>query len=208
MTLRSMRALSWLPVGEGSVLRGPTPRDAVLRMPVPGLRALGIAVLLASGATAAVAADDPCTGFKWNVTQEHALFTGTADSVTAGHDLASAPTLKAKKLYELALVPQDGVKFVLQPGKKALPDGAFAGLAHLQVPAAGSYRVSLDAGFWIDVVGNQKLIDSTDFGGASGCSTPRKVVFFNLPAGEDLVLQISGAAKDHVRVTLTPSPAQ
>ena len=167
-----------------------------------------LSLLMLSGATAAMAADDPCTGFKWNVTQEHALFSGTPESVTAGHDLASAPSLKAQRLYEVALAPQDSVKFVLPPQKKALADGAFAGLAHLKVPAAGSYRVSLDAGFWIDVIGNQKVIDSTDFGGSSGCSTPRKVVFFTLPAGEDLVLQISGARNDRVRVTLTPSPAQ
>ena len=165
-------------------------------------------LLLSSGATIAMAADDPCTGFKWNVTQEHALFTQAPQAATAGHDLASAPTMKAQQLYELTLAPQNTVKFVVQPGKKSLADGAFAGLVHLQVPAAGSYRVSLDAGFWIDVVGNQKLIESTDFGGMHGCDTPRKVVIFNLPAGDDLVLQISQAAKDHVRVTLTPGSAQ
>jgi hypothetical protein len=99
------------------------------------------------------------------------------------------------------------VKFILPPAKKGLPDGAFAGLVHLQVPTAGTYRVSLDQGFWIDVVGNQKFVESTDFTGISGCNAPRKIVLFNLPAGADLVLQLSGAAKDHVRVTLTPAPA-
>ena len=167
-----------------------------------------LTALMLSGATTAMAADDPCTGFKWNITQEHALFTGAPESLTAGHDLASAPTMKAQTLYELALAPQDTVKFILPPGKRGLPDGAFAGVIHLHVPAAGSYRVSLDAGFWIDVVGDQKLIESSDFGGMSGCNTPRKVVIFNLPASNDLVLQISGAAKDRVRVTLTPGPAK
>jgi hypothetical protein len=165
-------------------------------------------LILSGGATATLAADDPCTGFKWDITQEHELFIKAPETVTAGHDLASAPTMKAQKLYELTLAPQNTVKFVLPPGKKGLPDGAFAGLVHLQVPAAASYRVSLDAGFWIDVVSNQKLIESTDFGGMSGCTTPRKVVIFNLPAGDDLVLHISGAAKNRVRVTLTPGAAR
>jgi hypothetical protein len=165
-------------------------------------------VLVLSSATAAMAADDPCTGFKWDITQELALFNQPPEKVAAGHDLASGPTMKAQKLYELTLAPQDTVKFVLPPGKKGLSDGAFAGLVHLQVPTAGSYRVSLNAGFWIDVVSNQKLIESSDFGGMSGCAAPRKVVVFNLPAGDDLVLQISGAAKDRVRVTLTPGSAQ
>jgi hypothetical protein len=164
-------------------------------------------MLLLSGATIAAAADDPCTKFKWDVTQEVALFSKPAEPVTAGHDLASAPVMKAQKLYEVALSPQEGVKFVLPPAKRGLPDGAFAGLVHLQVPAAGSYRVSLDQGFWVDIVGDQKFVESTDFGGASGCSAPRKIVIYTLPAGADLVLQLSGAAKDHVRVTLTPGPA-
>jgi hypothetical protein len=167
-----------------------------------------LTVLLLSGATVATAADDPpCTSAKWDVTQEHALFMKAPESVVAGHDLGSAPMMKAQQLYELALTPQDGVKFILPPAKKGLPDGAFAGLVHLQVPAAGSYRVSLDQGFWIDVVGNQKFFESTDFGGVSGCNAPRKIVVYNLPAGQELVLQLSGAAKDHVRVTLTPVPA-
>ena len=165
-------------------------------------------LLLSGGVTAAVAADDPCTGFKWDITPEHALFTQAPQAATAGHDLASAPTLKAQQLYELSLTSQDSVKFVLPPGKKSLADGTFAGLVHLKVPAAGSYRISLDAGFWIDVVSHQKLIDATDFGGMHGCDAPRKVVIFNLPAGDDLVLQISQAAKDRVRVTLTPGSAQ
>jgi hypothetical protein len=163
-------------------------------------------LLLLSGSTLAAAADDPCTGGKWDVTQEHALFSKAPDSIPAGHDLASAPVMKAQKMYELALTPQSGVTFILPPAKKMLADGAFAGLVHMQVPTAGAYRVSLDQGFWIDVVGDQKLIESTDFGGVPGCTAPRKVVIFNLPAG-DVVLQLSGATKDHVRVTLTPAPA-
>lgn len=166
-----------------------------------------LTALLLSVTTVGFAADDPCAGGKWDVTQEHALFSKPPESVTAGHDIASAPVMKAQQLYELSLSPQDGVKFILPPAKKGLPDGAFAGLVHMKVPAAGPYRVSLDQGFWIDVVGEQKFIESSDFGGIQGCSAPRKVVIFNLPAGQDLVLQLSGAAKDHVRVTLTPVPA-
>jgi hypothetical protein len=172
---------------------------------LPWLHAL-TSVLLLSGATVVAAADDPCAGGKWDVTQEHALFSKPPETVSAGHDLASAPVMKAQKMYELALSPQSGVTFILPPSKKMLADGAFAGLVHMQVPAAGSYRVSLDQGFWIDVVGNQKFIESTDFGGMHECSAPRKVVVFTLPAG-DVMLQLSGAAKDHVRVTLTPAPA-
>jgi hypothetical protein len=166
---------------------------------------LTISMLAIGGTTAAVAADDQCAGFKWNVTEERAVFSQKAQSTAAGHDAASAPAMKTKTLYELSLSPQDGVKFVVPPGKKGLPDGAFAGLVHFRVPTTGAYRVSLDQGFWIDVVSHQALIESTDFTGAHGCEAPRKIVQYNLPAGEDLVLQLSGAAKDKVRVSVTPA---
>lgn len=161
--------------------------------------------LFVGGATTAAAADDPCTGFKWNVTEERAVFSQKPQSTAAGRDATSAPSMKPQTLYDLSLSPQDSVKFVVPPEKKRLPDGAFAGLVHFRVATAGAYRVSLDQGFWADIVSGQKLLESTDFTGAHGCSAPRKIVQYNLPAGEDLVLQLSGATKDHVRVALTPA---
>ena len=183
-----------------------TPRSRALPWPAVRVSMLLSMLLLSGATTVAAAADEPCTGGKWDITQEHALFSKPPEAISAGHDLASAPVMKAQKMYELALSPQSGVTFILPPAKKMLADGAFAGLVHMQVPAAGAYRVSLDQGFWIDVVGDQKFIESTDFGGVPGCTAPRKVVIFNLPAG-DVVLQLSAATKDHVRVTLTPAPA-
>jgi hypothetical protein len=157
-------------------------------------------------ATPAVAADDPCGAFKWNVAAERAVFSQKPQATAAGRNASSAPELKTKTLYELSLAPQEAVKFVAPPRKKGLPDGAFAGVVHLRVPTSGSYRVALDQGFWIDVVIHEKLIESTDFTGAHDCTAPRKIVQYDLPAGEDLVLQLSGAAKDHVRVAVTPAP--
>lgn len=168
---------------------------------------LTISMLTLSRASGAGAADDPCAGFKWNVREERAVFSQKAHSSAAGHDAASAPAVKTKTLYDLTLSPQESVKFIVPPGKKGLPDGAFAGLVHFRVPTTGAYRVALDQGFWIDVVSHQALIEATDFTGAHDCAAPRKIVQYNLPAGEDLVLQLSGATKDHVRVAVTPAPA-
>lgn len=163
--------------------------------------------LLLSGAGGVAAAQDPCAGFKWDVAAERALFAKSPEAVTAGKDAPSAPAVQVARLYELALAPQDAVKFAVPPGKKGLADGAFAGLVHFKVPAAGAYRVSLDHGFWIDVVARGELVSSTDFTGAHGCNGPQKIVQYTLPAGDDLVLQLSGATKDRVRFTLTPVPA-
>jgi hypothetical protein len=163
-------------------------------------------VLLGASAVAS-AADDPCAGFKWNVTPERAVFSQKPHPTAAGHDSTSAPAIKTQTLYDLSLSPQDGVKFAAGPGKKQLSDGAFGGLVHFRVPKAGAYRVSLDQGLWIDIVNNQQLIESTDFTGAHACSAPRKIVQYTLPAAQDLILQLSGATKDHVRLALTPAPS-
>lgn len=155
----------------------------------------------------ALAADDPCAAFKWNVTEERAVFSQKAQAASAGRDASSAPAMKSKTLYEVALVPQESIKFAVKPGKKGLADGAFAGLMHFRVPTGGAYRVSLDQGLWVDVVSHQALIESTDFTGAHDCSAPRKIVQYHLPAGEDLILQLSGATKDRVRVAITSATA-
>ena len=165
---------------------------------------IALTALLGTGAVAN-AAEDPCTGFKWNVTEERAVFSQKAQPSAAGHDLASAPSIKPKTLYDLSLSAQDSVKFAVPPGKKMLADGAFGGLVHFRVPRAGAYRISLDHGFWVDIVSHQQIIESTDFTGAHDCSAPRKIVQYNLPAGEDLILQLSGATKDRVHIALTPA---
>jgi hypothetical protein len=157
------------------------------------------------GAGGASAADDPCAGFGWNVARERALFAAAPQGMKAGAQLATAPAAKLDQLYDLALTSQDQVHFPAPPGKKP-KSGAFAGLVRLRVPTAGVYRVSVDQPFWIDVVSGHELIRSDDFQGAPGCNGPHKIVQFTLPAGQELVLQVSGTASPHTRITVTPAP--
>lgn len=158
--------------------------------------------------TAAHARADPaCDGFKWDASHEHALFLGTATKTTAGRDAASAPQLEADRLYAVALAPQEAVRRLSPPSKKMRDDGASAGLVRFQVARAGQYRVSLDGAFWIDLVVDGRTIPSIDFNGAHGCTTPRKIVVYDLPASRGITLQIGGHAAVEVRVALTPVPA-
>lgn len=168
----------------------------------------GILLAACSSTALAAGASDPCTHFAWNVTRELRLFASTPARWTAGKTAAAAPHLRPGKLYELSLSPQDQVHFALSPGKKALADGAYAGLADLRVPAAGLYRISLDTPFWIDVVADGKLLAAQNFTGNHQCRRPRslrKLVEFQLPAGKVLV-QLSGGPWKQVRVAVTPSP--
>jgi hypothetical protein len=169
--------------------------------------ALLVALVMGSIAIPAHA-DDPCAGFKWDVSKERALFAESAVPLTAGKDRKSAPVVVPNHLYQLQLTPQDHVAFVTPPAKKMLAEGAYAGIAMLKVPASASYRVAVDIPFWIDVVLNGALVTAKDFQGQQGCSAPHKIVEFELDAAQPLVLQFSGATRGSVRLTVTQSPVR
>jgi hypothetical protein len=174
-------------------------------------RKLGWLTAVACGAVAvtvasqAARAADPCEGFAWNVAHERALFATAPGPLTAATAAGPAPTLEPDKFYELTLTPQNKVSFVLAPEKKALADGAFAGMVTLHIPAAGKYRVSMSEGFWIDVIVDGKFAPTDDFTGAHECHAPRKIVQYSLPAGNP-TLQFSNTNSATVRVTVTAAP--
>jgi hypothetical protein len=170
--------------------------------------ALAMAALLVASiaAPAPALADDSCTDFKWDVTQERTLFAQAAVPLSAGHDLNSAPVLALNRLYAVKLLPQDAVSFAATPGKKAPTPGAFAGVATIRIATPGSYRVSIDAPFWIDVVSHGLLVAAKDFQGQHGCNAPHKIVEFDLAGGQTFVLQLSNAIAESVRLTITGTP--
>jgi hypothetical protein len=166
------------------------------------------AAMLAGLMAPAVPAADACAQFKWDVAREHALFQQPASAVDGAAALAGAPLLQTGTLYDLSLQPQDGVHFVHAPGKKMITDGAYAGLARFKVEQAAHYRVSLGTPLWVDVVDGGQLVATADFGGSPGCDTPHKVVEFALPAGRELVLQVSAGTARDVKLSITAIPAR
>jgi hypothetical protein len=170
--------------------------------------AVSIFLSLIFGAVTPALADDTCRDFKWDVSAERALFAGTATPLASGTDLKSAPTVVPNHFYQLRLKPQDTVTFAAAPGKKASPTGAYAGLANVKISQPGSYRFALDSPFWIDVVSNGTLLAAQDFQGQHDCAAPHKIVEFDLVGSQSLVLQLSGAVSDSVRLTITPTPSR
>jgi hypothetical protein len=162
-----------------------------------------LALSLAAGV--ASAQDDPCAKFSWNVEHERALFAAAPQSIAAGHDAASAPQLETDRLYQLQLTASAQVTLSLPPGKKTAVDHGYAGMARLALRQPGNYRMSVDQSVWIDIVADGKMIDSADFQGRPGCMAPHKIVQYSLPAGRELLLQLSGAPSADVRVTITPT---
>jgi hypothetical protein len=171
-------------------------------------RSWNSAALLAAFLVSPLAgAADPCGAFSWDLTLERALFGAAPEAMIAGHDTQTAPVLDADTLYELQLSPERNVSFAAAPGGKHHDPDGYAGLARLGVSPAGTFRLSTDQPVWLDVVLKGQVIASKDFQDHAGCSTPHKVVEFDLPASVALMLQISGAKGSTVRLTLTPAPA-
>ncbi len=167
----------------------------------------GIFALIAASCALPALADGDCVDFKWDVSKERALYAAAPVELSAGKDAVSAPIVVPDRLYRLRLTGQDGVAFAATPGKVP-PVSAFAGLAMLKIAAPGSYRISIDLPFWIDVVSNGNLVQPTDYQGQRACAAPHKIVVFELLGSKPLVLQFSGAPRDTILVTVTSAPAR
>jgi hypothetical protein len=165
-----------------------------------------LTLLLAIGLNMAalpLLAADPCSGFAWEVSRERALFATSALSVAAGADSASAPVLVPERLYALQLQPLSKVTFLTAPGKSMAADGSYAGLAALQISTPGTYRISVDVPYWIDVVADGGLMSAKGFQGAPGCNAPHKIVEFAFPLARQVMLQFSGPASASIRVGIS-----
>ena len=164
-------------------------------------RALALCALLGTGAAAAPA-DEPCVGFKWDVSKERALFAASAPAEQAGKSAGSTPVIVPDRLYQLQLLPARQVEFPAHPGKTP-GEGTYAGLAALKISRSGAYRVSVDLPLWIDVAAGGQRVPATDYQGQQRCDAPHKIVQFDLDAARPLILQFSGSIQPTVRLTVT-----
>jgi hypothetical protein len=169
---------------------------------------LAAASMLMAISNASAADDaDPCKRFTWDVTRELAVMKQAPQNIVVGlKPGADVPQLDPDKLYSLKLAAQNTVTFAVKPAKPTLEDGAQAGLLRFRVPKAGHYRVSMTSGHWVDVIDGTQVMKSLDFQGQRGCERPRKIVEYELPAGRDLTLQLSGATDAEVLVAVTAAP--
>src|SRR5258708_38638784 len=83
-------------------------------------------------------AEDSCVDFKWDVSQERALFAGSATPLMAGAGAKSAPALQLNHLYELKLPAQEQVSFARTPGEKSPREGSHGGFGAFKKFGSGS----------------------------------------------------------------------
>jgi hypothetical protein len=96
------------------------------------------------------------------------------------------------------------IAYPLQPEK---PGGSVAhgGLVAFRVDHAGTWRIGLSSGAWIDVVKDRQAEVSIAHGHGPPCSTLRKLVDFTLQPGL-YTLQISASADVQIGVLVVQAP--
>jgi hypothetical protein len=113
-----------------------------------------------------------------------------ASAVAAGATAADATRIEPEVAAEIRLL--SAITPALAPGRSRPVDNAHAGLLVVKIPGAGKWRVGLSGPAWIDVIGTDgKPVASAGHGHMAPCTTLKKVVEFDLPAGDHLI-QISG----------------
>jgi hypothetical protein len=130
----------------------------------------------------------------------------TPTALAAGTDRkgAARAVLAPGQAAILALSQTPKVAYLLRPAK---PGGSvsFGGLASFTVKEAGTWRVALGAGAWIDVVKDGKASESVAHGHGPDCTGVRKMVDYQLAPGR-YTLQIGANGQDKATVLVTRLP--
>lgn len=115
----------------------------------------------------------------------------TPTPLAAAGDAAGlgAATLTPGTAIDATLGQTGAIRYVVRPER---PGGtvSYGGLFAFTVAEAGTYRVALGSGAWIDVLRDRTAIVSTAHGHGPACSGIRKMVDFPLTPGR-YVLQIA-----------------
>ncbi|MGC1467586.1 MAG: hypothetical protein WA792_17855 [Pseudolabrys sp.] len=158
--------------------------------------ALGVLLL-----TAPALAQEPvgCDKFKWPLDHERALLAKATPIASGGE---SAQPLSAAVTVTLARFSD--AKLPVPPERAPKSPESYAGFIRVPaVPKAGTYRITLSEGAWIDVIQNGHMVKSGAFSGATGCAGIRKSVKFGL-APTPFAIELSGTKSRTISVVVTP----
>ena len=169
------------------------------------LLALLVAVPASAHAQPAVAPPAACPAIDAALPADLAAWK-TPTRLVAAHSAAGAASVRLKPgiATALALPASANVSYAIAPTK---PDDvtAHGGLAGFTIGAAGTYRIALSSGAWIDVARDGKALVSVGHGHGPACSSIHKVVDFSLQPG-DYLLQLSAAPDPDARVLIQRLP--
>lgn len=124
----------------------------------------------------------------------------------AGSDRKSAAraVLTPGQTVTLALLPTPRVAYPVRPAK---PGGSVShgGLARFTVKEAGTWRVALGSGAWVDVISDGQTATSIAHGHGPDCTGIRKMVDYDLKPGR-YTLQIAANGEDALTLLVTHLP--
>jgi hypothetical protein len=137
-----------------------------------------------------------CDKFKWPIDQERSLLAKPSSAVSGGDAAMGAGVT-------VALVPFADAKLPMAPSRAPKYPDSYAGFVHIAaLPKAGTYRVTLAHGAWIDAVQDGHVLKPIAFSGAKGCDGIAKSVKFDL-AATPLVIELSGTSAHAIAVVVT-----
>jgi hypothetical protein len=159
------------------------------------------AFLILASAPAAAQEPSGCDKFKWPLDKERATLNGTdLPKVNSGDRIAwPIPFAATIGLSNLA-----DAKLPFPPERAPKSAASFAGFIHVPAPPrAATYKVTVSAESWIDVMQDGHTVKSAAFSGATGCEGVRKSVKFDL-AARPFTLELSGAPENSIRIVVSP----
>lgn len=127
-------------------------------------------------------------------------------SVITGADRPSAgvPAIEPGRTMQMTLHPAAAMQYPATPGKAG--DTGYGGLATVDIQEAGTFRVALGSGAWVDLVSDGNAVESIAHGHGPECSGIRKMVDFKLEAGPH-TLQIAGNGEAETKVLVVRLPS-
>ncbi|HEY0145895.1 MAG: hypothetical protein WDN29_04840 [Methylovirgula sp.] len=161
-------------------------------------RSFAAALVALASLPAWAAEPQGCGHFKWPLDHEKTLL-ATPVAITSG-DAGKLATGE-----NLTLVPQANAKLPQEPSRPPKFPDSYAGFVTLLAPAsAGTYKVTVAHGAWIDVVQDGHVLKATDHTGAVGCDGLTKSVKFDL-AATPFTVEISSSTEPSVTLVVTPN---
>jgi hypothetical protein len=162
--------------------------------------AVAVLALLVAGPALA---EEPsgCDKFAWDITGPQALLAAPAETAgAAAFDRGKAVAIS------VPLSPLGEAKLAMPPERAPKNSDSYAGSVPFAAGGDGTatYRVSLSANAWIDVVQDGGYVKSGRFTGARDCTGIRKSVEFAIGPGP-FIVQLSGADSPEIRMVLTPA---
>ncbi|WP_232476227.1 homogentisate 1,2-dioxygenase [Flavisphingomonas formosensis] len=118
-------------------------------------------------------------------------------------DLGKA-TIVPGNAFTVALRSTGDVRYAIRPEK---PGGSvsYGGMLRFTIAEAGTYRIALGSGAWVDVVRDGTSVQSTAHGHGPICTGIRKMVDFSLTPGR-YILQIAANGAPSLALMLARLP--